>query len=152
MKKFTVWDQRIPEEPSINYVELKTSKEIITSRDEVAFERKLQRMWSQSFLLGVGRIIVGFRDDDGMLRNVKEFDTQTIPTIAKRSGRNLWDGKFSIDFTASALKWLSENIVDDGVWLIRHRENSSVIEVSKTDGPSFLSSSFVKWRSENFLD
>ena len=115
----------------------------------MAFERKLQRFWSQSFLLGVGKIIVGFRDDGGVLRSVTELDTQAIPTIAKRSGRGLWDGKLSIDFTASVLKWLLETIVDDGsVWLISHRENSATIEVSKTDSPSFLTPSFVKWRSE----
>lgn len=166
----TVWDQKTPSdlEPSpaaapppndpTNYIELKTSKEVTSRRDEVAFERKLQKFWSQSFLLGVGKIIVGFRDDGGVLKSVTELDTQAIPTIAKRSGRNLWDGKLTIDFTASVLKWLLETIVEDddnrgdgNVWLISHAENSPIIEVSKTDSPSFLTPSFVKWRSENSL-
>jgi RAT1-interacting protein len=115
----------------------------------VAFERKLQKFWAQSFLLGVSRIIVGFRDDNGILRDIKEFDTQSIPTIAKQKGRNLWDGKFSIDFTASVLKWILETVVDEGVWLIRHRENGKVLEVERTQRPTFLSESFLKWRTEN---
>ncbi|KAA8911096.1 rai1 protein [Sphaerosporella brunnea] len=158
------WDARLPPplHPSLddpnpqppttiqhNYVELKTSKEIMNQRDDVAFERKLQKFWAQSFLLGVGRVLVGFRDDDGILRSVREFDTQSIPTIAKRSGRNLWDGKLSIDFTTSVLKWILETVVDDGVWLIRHRENGQVLEVERTDRSTFLSESFVKWRTGN---
>lgn len=139
----TVWDDRP------NYIELKTSKLPNNPRDDVNFERKLQKFWSQSFLLGVGKVIVGFRDDDGILRSTKEFETQAIPAIAKRSGRNLWDGKFSIDFTTSVIKWLLEVVVDDGVWLIRHRENSDVLEVERTDKKTFLSDEFVKWRTES---
>ena len=92
---------------------------------------------------------MGFRVNDGILQETKIFDTQTIPAIAKRSGRNLWDGKFSIDFTTSVIKWLLEVIVDEGVWLIRHGENSNVLEVERTDKKTFLSDEFVKWRTES---
>ncbi|KAI5790086.1 protein rai1 [Geopyxis carbonaria] len=145
-----VWDKRCG--PINNYVELKTSKEIETERDGVAFERKLQRFWSQSFLLGVDRIICGFRDNDGQLMRVQQFDTQDIPILAKKSGRNLWDGKFSIDFTTSFLKWLKITITGDHVWRIRFQKNSSYIEAFQINSPDFISDSFKHWRNSFKLE
>lgn len=43
-------------------VELKTSMVIRGARDEQRFEEKMLRFYMQSFLLGVGRVVVGFRD------------------------------------------------------------------------------------------
>ena len=72
-----VWDCK-PEdkEQPINWVELKTSEEILDERINVKFERKLLRIWAQSFLLGVPKIIVGFRSKEGMLCRLEEIDTQ----------------------------------------------------------------------------
>jgi len=144
-----VWDERPATigDPT-RYVELKTSREIRSERDEIAFERKLQRIWAQSFLLGVEKVICGFRDDEGVLRRVKEFETEELPILAEQSGRNLWNDQFSIDFIHSVLKWLLETIPDDGVFLIQHRENSATIDVIKTEEPTFLLPSFLRWRTE----
>ncbi|KAI5854812.1 HLA class III protein Dom3z [Tricharina praecox] len=147
-----VWDTHAPSSADgTQYIELKTNKRITSDRDEIAFERKMQRFWAQSFLLGVGRVIVGFRDDDGILRNVKEFETHDLPRLASSSGRNLWDAQFSIDFTTEIVKWLKEVIVDDGVWTIRHAEDSRVVEVIRKEGAkSFLSEEFLSWRKGRF--
>ena len=88
----------------INWVELKTSAEINNDRDMVKYERKLLKFWIQSFLLGVPRIIVGFRDVRGILRRVEELETRSIPGKVKRSGRVVWDGNLCINFTASFLE------------------------------------------------
>lgn len=148
-----VWNSNPPTDPANPpvYVELKTSKSLSGPRDDTMFERKLLRFWSQSFLLGVAKIIVGFRDDDGVLRSLQEFETQSIPGIAKRSGRGLWDGKLSIDFTASLLEWIRETIgagEEEVVWRIRYRPNGEVVEVVRTDERSFLTPGFVAWREE----
>lgn len=96
-------------------------------------------------------MIVGFRDNDGNLRNVKEFETHDIPRLASSSGRNIWDAQFSINFTTELVKWLKEVIVDGSVWTIRHRENSRVIEVVRKEGAkSFLSEKFLSWRKGKF--
>jgi hypothetical protein len=43
---------------------------IATERDRTSFERyKLLKFWSQSFLAGVPRVVVGFRDDEGIGTN-----------------------------------------------------------------------------------
>lgn len=101
----TVWDSK-PErnEDPINWVELKTSAEIRNDRDMVKFERKLLKFWAQSFLLGVPRIIIGFRDQDGIVRRLDDLDTASIPSKVKKSGRGTWDGNICINFAASFLE------------------------------------------------
>ncbi len=100
----TVWDYK-PEnkDESINWVEFKTSETIRNERDMMKFERKLLKFWIQSFLLGVPKIIVGFRTKSGILESIEEIDTQGIPTKVKTVGKGSWDGNSCINFTASFL-------------------------------------------------
>jgi hypothetical protein len=100
----TVWDRKPtdPEQP-INWVELKTAEEIGDDKDLLKFERKLLKFWIQSFLLGVPKIIVGFRSKRGVLLRLEEIETRTIPGAVKRKGKASWDGNVCINFTASFL-------------------------------------------------
>lgn len=88
----------------INWVELKTSAEIQNDRDHTKFERKLLKFWAQSFLLGVPKIIVGFRTQQGYLQRLEELDVQGIPEKVMRQGKQMWDGQICINFTASFLE------------------------------------------------
>ncbi len=101
-----VWDSKpVQQGAPINWVELKTSAEIRSDRDWEAFERKLLKFWSQSFLLGVPRIIVGFRSREGMLLRLETFETANIPTaVTKPSHRGPWDGNVCINFTSGFLE------------------------------------------------
>lgn len=99
----------------------------------------------------MAKIIVGFRDDNGFLRSLQEFETQSLPGIAKRSGRGLWDGKLSIDFTASLLEWIKGTVgaEEEGVvWRVRWKSNGENVECVRTEDSSFLSRGFVAWREE----
>jgi len=40
---------------------------------------KLLKWWAQSFLIGISKIVCGFRDDDGIVREIREFQTSEIP-------------------------------------------------------------------------
>lgn len=100
----SVWDCK----PSnridpINWVELKTSADIENDRDKLKYERKLLKFWIQSFLLGVPKIIVGFRNKNGILQRLEELETKSIPTFVKKQGKGTWDGNVCINFTASFL-------------------------------------------------
>jgi hypothetical protein len=68
------------------------------------YERKLLKFWAQSFLLGVPTIIVGFRDQDGIVRRLEELDTASIPGKVKKLGRGSWDGNICINFAAQFLE------------------------------------------------
>jgi len=144
-----VWDCK-PEnkDEPINWVELKTSAIIENDRDMLKYERKLMKFWIQSFLLGVPKIIVGFRSKMGILQSLEEVDTQRIPGMVKR-GKGTWDGNLCINFTAAFLDWLKQTITTDGLWRIRRRDRSSVIEVIRLgEGTGeILSNEFIEWRS-----
>ncbi|ODO06127.1 protein RAI1 [Cryptococcus wingfieldii CBS 7118] len=63
-------------------VELKTNKVIANEWQEKTFVKKLLKHWAQSWLLGTPRLMIGFRDDAGILRSQQLFDTYMLPRIA----------------------------------------------------------------------
>lgn len=172
----------------INWVELKTAAEITSDRDILKFERKLLKFWIQSFLLGVPKIVIGFRSPTGTLLRLEELETKDIPGMVKKRGRRgsngsssnrgpgvgpgagpgqgqgqqaTWDGNVCINFTAAFLDWLKKTMAEegdgDGVWRIRRRERSPVIEIFRVEGEEegmevvvgtggILSREFVDWR------
>lgn len=130
------------------------------------YERKLLKYWIQSFLLGVPKIIVGFRSQRGILQRLEELETKNIPGMVKRQGKGTWDGNLCINFTAAFLdcesftacdfvsanasSGLKQTITSDGIWRIRRRERSPVIEVFKNEEYGYgdvLSPAFVEWRT-----
>lgn len=81
-----------------SYIELKTNRHIYTDRNKASFKRynnllvliyiiiiiiinryKLMKWWAQSFLVGIPKIVCGFRDDDGIITNLQNFRTVDIP-------------------------------------------------------------------------
>jgi RAT1-interacting protein len=136
----------------IPWVELKTSEELPrnpSNRDVLKFERKLLKFWAQSFLLGVPKIIVGWRSKQGILNGVQEFDTGKIPGMVRR-GTGCWDGNVCINFAASFLGFLKETVKGDGVYRISLRKKAGVVEVQRVrDGTGdIVSSEFLEWRKE----
>ena len=102
---FLVWGRKPEDKDSpIDWVELKTSACIENPKDMLKYERKLQKFWAQSFLLGVPRIIVGFRTKRGILDHMEEVETKTIPGLVKRQGKGSWDGNVAINFSAAFLE------------------------------------------------
>lgn len=147
-------------------MELKTSAEIHSDRDMLKYERKLLKFWAQSFLLGVPKIIVGFRDQQGIVRRLEELETSTLPGKVKKYGKGSWDGNICINFAAAFLECMSPyrtpwffllifqglktTILEDGTWRIRKLEKSPVIEVFKVEERGhgdILSPAFSAWRS-----
>ena len=117
----------------IPWIELKTSQRPMNEKDDIKFERKLLRFWAQSFLLGVPKIVVGFRSPSGHLLYMEEFETQKIPGMVNKQGKRTWDGNSCINFTAAFLEMLKKTVVGEGVWRIRRRQRDSVIEVFKVE-------------------
>lgn len=105
-----VWDSKPANDGPINWVELKTSADIRNDRDMITFERKLMKFWIQSFLLGVPKIIVGFRTPDGYLKRLEEIDTASIPVTVKRRGKGTWDGNMCINFASELLECESSGV------------------------------------------
>ncbi|UNI18908.1 decapping endonuclease targeting mRNA [Purpureocillium takamizusanense] len=145
-----IWDSK-PQEPGapINWVELKTSAEIRNPGDLDNFHRKLMKYWIQSFLLGVPKIVVGFRTRDGILVDINEIETHRIPDTVKARPNPRWDGNMCVNFAAAFLDWLMKSVNDEGVWRIRRRPHSPVIEVfrvEETGHGNILTEEFKNWR------
>lgn len=68
------------------------------------FHRKLMKYWIQSFLLGVPRIIVGFRTRDGILVDVSEVDTQGIPQTVNSRPNPAWNADMCVNFGGEFLE------------------------------------------------
>ncbi|KAI1809122.1 RAI1 like PD-XK nuclease-domain-containing protein [Poronia punctata] len=145
-----IWDSKPLQKGSpINWVELKTSAEIRDERGMQNFERKLMKFWIQSFLLGVPKIIVGFRTQGGILAKIEEIQTASIPETARNRGVRSWDGNMCINFANAFLDWLRSTITDEGVWRIRRRPGSSTIEVFRVEEVghgNILNDDFINWR------
>ncbi|KAL7625401.1 decapping endonuclease targeting mRNA [Parahypoxylon ruwenzoriense] len=145
-----VWDSKpLQKGAPINWIELKTSAEIRDDRGMQNFERKLMKFWIQSFLLGVPKIIVGFRSQKGILTKLEEIQTAKIPETAVKRGVRSWNADMCINFASNFLGWLKNTINDEGVWRIRRRPRSDAIEVFKVEEVGhgrILTDEFINWR------
>ncbi|KAF4595004.1 protein rai1 [Ophiocordyceps camponoti-floridani] len=147
-----IWDSK-PETKGapVNWVELKTTAEIRSHGDMEAFHRKLMKYWIQSFLLGVPRIIVGFRTRDGFLSGLDNIDTHRIPDMVNSRPNAQWNADMCVNFAAAFLQWLSTVINDQGVWRISRRPKIPFIVVHRvetTGHGDILSQEFKDWRTE----
>jgi RAT1-interacting protein len=102
--------------------------------DDIKYERKLLKFWAQSFLLGVPKIVVGFRSPEGHLLKLVEHETQRIPSVVKRQGQGTWDGNTCINFAAAMLEFIKETVKGDGVWRIQRRQKDGFIEAFQVNG------------------
>ena len=111
--------------PPSNYVELKTSRILERPNQRRNFAKfKLRKFWAQSFLAGIPKVVCGFRDDDGVVREIKTFNTLDIPKIAARD-TDAWDSSVCMNFCDGLLQWI-KNIVSkddpDIVYMFHFRE------------------------------
>jgi RAT1-interacting protein len=145
-----IWDSKPEPGRPINWVELKTSQDFYSADDEAFFAAKMMRFWIQSFLLGVPRIVVGFRSRDGILQRVEEFETARIPDMVSARRNPPWNAQLCINFAADFLAWLRETLTTDGVWRIRRAPGASHIEIFQVEHSGhgrILTPEFIEWRS-----
>ena len=96
---------------AVGYVELKTSKALGSARDVETFERhKLLKFWLQSFLAGVPSVIVGFRDEAGVVKELKTYETKTIHRLVRGEGRDYWNPTACFNFGKTVLDFLLEQL------------------------------------------
>lgn len=124
------------------------------------------KFWAQSFLLGVPKIIVGFRNKNGILQRIEELETKNIPLMIKKRRKQSWDGNLCINFASNFLECrlssvdlgkrlmvllgLKATITSEGVWRITRKVRSPIIEVFKIEESGqgdILSLEFTQWRN-----
>lgn len=143
-----------------HYAELKCTKGVIDISDARKFERKLFKTWIQCFLIGINRIIYGFRDENFILRSVEEFATQEVPVLLKVHNPQVGnDCVEAIKWYGALTDWLlrvipkeeSEIKVYRLVFENNHLNLSSIDEDHPeyshlVHGEAILSNSFKEWR------
>lgn len=137
---------------SIPYVELKTSESFSPNDARAAekFEKKMCRFWAQSFLLGVPKVIIGFRSANGILERLEEWETQRIPNFVQSRGMRTWDGNVCINFAAAFLDFLKQTVNGDGTWLIKRVKGAKEITITKisdTQAPAIVTPEFRHHRT-----
>ncbi|ORX83401.1 RAI1-domain-containing protein [Basidiobolus meristosporus CBS 931.73] len=142
-----ITEKKSTQDPLRQYVELKTTKQFTRERDQHNFEKfKLIKFWAQSFLPGIPRIVVGFRDDDGYLRSVQTLKTLEIPRMVR--GKGYWDATVCLNFANAFLDWLQRQITVDNpkaTYTITFKEPFRAIEiVYEGEKNSFLTEAYLE--------
>lgn len=146
-----------------HYVELKTSRVVTGQRGAATFLSKLLRTWAQCFLIGVPKVVYGFRDDDGYLKAVEEYNTDDLPRMVSdaAAARALpddkkWNGNECISFYGAAVEWIKAAVpqVEGQVWRVQYRAGDSELQLVRvTDeaeeralADAMVEPTFREWR------
>ena len=158
-----LWDYRPQDgkkDPLPHYVELKTSRVIETPGNIVTFERKLFKTWAQSFLIGIRKIVYGFRDDNLILRCVEMYSTEEIPILLKKNQVTEPSKKIvcmnALKWYGAVVEWLTEVIPtnENGAYRISYDPGSRSFSVAeligdeKSKAQAMITSEFKDWRKE----
>ncbi|XP_015242524.1 PREDICTED: decapping and exoribonuclease protein [Cyprinodon variegatus] len=147
-----VRDPDAPAAPAC-YVELKTSAEICTPKQQSNFHRfKLLKWWAQSFLPGVPRVVAGFRDQDGIVVSVETFQISKISQLIKNE-YNCWKPTVCMNFCCDFLSFLKREVTEDSpriVYLFSWEPHKDVTYSVHRDSPfSFLPDWYIKEMTES---
>ena len=71
-------------------------------------DRKLLRIYFQSFLLGVLEIVVGFRTARGVVQTVQRFRTAEIPGLV-RGRAGMWDAVLCLEWGERFLEFVGQH-------------------------------------------
>ncbi|XP_068628903.1 decapping and exoribonuclease protein-like [Battus philenor] len=88
---------------SKEFIEVKTNRHIEFPNQERNFRLfKTKKWWCQSFLAGVNTILCGFRNDDGIVEELKVFNVNDLPKIS----RKYWDPSVCFNFLETFLTYV----------------------------------------------
>lgn len=80
------------------FIELKTNRHMESPNQVNSFRRfKVRKWWCQSFIAGVDTIICGFRDDEGIVDELKTYDVRELPKMCA----NKWNPNVCFNFCDS---------------------------------------------------
>lgn len=143
-----------------HYVELKTSRILEHPGQIVNFEKKLFKTWAQCFLLGIRKVIYGFRDDNLVLRSVEVYNTEEIPLMIKNNplteaNKEKIVAMNAVKWYGAVLEWITQEIpaASNGAWKLSYDPGSRSFNLSElTDAKKvrdeIISQEFKEWRAE----
>ncbi|PUZ66149.1 hypothetical protein GQ55_3G283500 [Panicum hallii var. hallii] len=115
------------------YVELKTSRELEYHTVEAYEKEKLLRFWIQSFLAGVPYVVVGFRNDAGILVRTERLRTKDITQKVK--AKNYWQGGVCLAFADEVLCWLYGTVKENEDYVLQFVHPFNRLELLRAQSP-----------------
>ncbi|RLN00615.1 hypothetical protein C2845_PM06G22790 [Panicum miliaceum] len=115
------------------YVELKTSRELEYHTVEAYEKEKLLRFWIQSFLAGVPYVVVGFRNDAGILVRTERLRTKDITQKVK--AKNYWQGGVCLAFADEVLCWLYGTVKENEDYVLQFVHPFNRLELVRAQSP-----------------
>ena len=95
--------------PPANYVQLKINRIVQNRHQAHAFQNhKVRNTWAQCFIAGIPRVVFGFRDDHGIVQEVKTYKTADLPKL----GNTNWHPTVCMNFANDFLSWLSKEVLE----------------------------------------
>ena len=92
-----------------NYVEVKTARVSQTDRQRENFKRfKTRMIWAQCAPLGIDKVYVGFRTEDGDLEAIQKFTMKDLERIAS----NYWRPECMLSFLEELMCWLQDKTIN----------------------------------------
>uniref|UniRef100_A0A0K2TJH1 Decapping nuclease n=1 Tax=Lepeophtheirus salmonis TaxID=72036 RepID=A0A0K2TJH1_LEPSM len=83
---------------------------ILTNRKFLHFSKtKLLKWWCLNYLTGVPETLCGFRDDEGLVNEIRSFKTTNMP---KMRGVN-WKPNVCLEFLRNLLHYLKGELIND---------------------------------------
>ncbi|XP_047338952.1 NAD-capped RNA hydrolase DXO1-like [Impatiens glandulifera] len=113
------------------YIELKTSVELDQYNEEKFEREKLLKFWIQSFLAGVPYIIIGFRNDAGVLVRTERLRTKDITHRVKMKG--YWQGGACLGFADEVLCWLYGTVKENENYILQFVHPFTRLELLTTN-------------------
>ncbi|XP_050072815.1 decapping nuclease DXO homolog [Anopheles maculipalpis] len=95
------WERlQVEELRHCEFVEVKVKRKELTQRQVDNFYRyKTKNWWCQSFLVNVQRLVVGLRDDEGIVREITDMKLDDI----RRESRPFWSPAICMNFCSDFL-------------------------------------------------
>ncbi|KAL7633295.1 UNVERIFIED_CONTAM: hypothetical protein RMT77_016400 [Armadillidium vulgare] len=129
------------------FIELKTCKELVNQREINNFYRfRLRKWWAQSYLVGIPRVICGFRNLKGVVHSLKSFNVDEMPSMSKIH----WDKDVMFNFLNEFLSWVKIVVEEDKPNLVYKfqrspgEESITCTPLQPESGEEFLPKFYIK--------
>jgi len=122
-----------------HYVELKTYRLLADEKANYTFHKfKLLSFWIQSILPNVPEIVVGHRDDNGLVKELQSLKTVDIPNKANSYlasiNRPSWDPTLCWRFVDQVLNLLKDTIQPKKTYLLSFANNNLTLNENTKKG------------------
>lgn len=93
-----------------HFVEIKTTRTITNRRQwDYLCQYKMVKWWAQCYLIGIPKVIVGYRDNDMVVRDIQPFSVSELPKICN----TYWHTDVCIDFLNRFLQFVQETLKEE---------------------------------------